>query len=72
MDIPFDELISAEVSDVPWCDICKKDGIEKKAAYDAEIPFGKVWAYLCSDHFTHFRCSLGTGKGQVLFTEKSN
>jgi len=49
------------VSELPMCDICKK----QVAAYDAKMKAGP-WAYMCESCFGSHGISTGLGLGQRL------
>jgi hypothetical protein len=53
------------VSIIPNCDFCAAQGIDRAAFANARIA-GHGWAYVCKQHFIHYRCHLGTGWGQQL------
>ncbi len=53
------------VRELPNCDICRAEGHQAAALYDAAIP-GGPWANLCQVHFEALGCQLGTGRGQKL------
>jgi len=58
----------AIVSSLPYCDICKQNGDEVAASYDAKTKFG-IWGYLCEDHYAEYGIGLGAGLGQRLIKE---
>lgn len=58
-----------EMTTIPDCDVCKGEGRQSPAYADAKLCIGP-WAYVCESHFTSFRCSLGTGRGQELVLRK--
>lgn len=59
------------VGHLPDCDlhtmVHKQPGIP--ARYDARVPGGTSWAYLCEECFTRVGARLGTGFGQRLMLE---
>lgn len=62
----FDNIVEAEVSKLPDCDICKyDDGVTTTAAYDGKTKQGP-WAFMCEAHFNSHGVGLGTGTGQLL------
>lgn len=58
-----------QVQELPPCDICKANGVQKDANYDAATSMGG-WAYLCELHFSMYAYGLGTGRGQRLIVSK--
>jgi hypothetical protein len=56
-----------EMTTLPDCDICKKQGRKHKAQYDAKMAAGP-WAYMCQLCWSMFGASpkLGIGIGQKL------
>jgi hypothetical protein len=55
-----------EVKKLPPCDVCRMEGIEKDAQYDARTLQGP-WAFLCQECFDVIGPGrLGTGYGQKL------
>ena len=59
----------AVVSTIPNCDVCKAQGKETLAYADAKLSIGP-WGYVCKFHFDEYKCTLGTGRGQVLKVEE--
>jgi hypothetical protein len=54
------------VTQLPTCDICKADGMQVDAEYDAKTVFGP-WANMCRRcYVTYGPGRLGTGYGQRL------
>jgi hypothetical protein len=53
------------VKELPNCDFCRMDGIEKPAKYDGKTEAGP-WAYMCQEHFEAHGVGLGLGRGQKL------
>jgi len=53
------------VTTIPNCNICSEAGKTTPAYADAKLSVGP-WAYVCNDHFSLFKCQLGTGRGQEL------
>lgn len=49
----------------PQCDFCGKE-----AKYDVRVPMLGCWANVCEDHYEHFDCKLGLGKGQALILKE--
>lgn len=54
-----------KMSEIPNCDLCASQGVERAAYADAKLSIGP-WAYVCEAHYAAYRCSLGTGRGQRL------
>lgn len=54
------------VEELPLCDFCKQDGIDREAKFDGKLNFGTSWANMCTAHFNRFGIGLGLGKGQRL------
>ena len=55
-----------ETDVIPPCDVCRSDGVERDAAYDAKTMHGS-WAFLCQEHFDAIGPGrLGVGYGQKL------
>ena len=64
--------ITARVTKLPDCDICKMvDDPIKPAQYDGMTILGR-WAYMCPVHFLSHGSGLGLGKGQRLITESEH
>jgi hypothetical protein len=57
------------VRNLPDCDVCRAEGHQQPALYDARTPAGP-WAYLCETHFQALKCSLGEGCGQLLIASE--
>ncbi len=62
--------VTAKVSRIPECDICKYVGPPPRqqrqpAAYDGRTTEGP-WANMCEYHFQMYGVGLGTGRGQKL------
>ena len=56
------------VVELPHCDFCKEDFINKPATVDGKTCFGP-WANMCDVHFSTHGVGLGLGKGQRLIKE---
>jgi len=56
------------VEELPPCDFCKQDGIDREAGYDGKLNFGTSWANMCQEHFDLYGVGLGLGVGQKLVT----
>ena len=59
------EVKTALVDELPPCDLCKMEGKNEPAEYDARTRTGQ-WGNLCQDHFDQQGCRLGLGFGQKL------
>jgi len=57
--------VEINISEFPNCQVCKENGINRKAKYDARSRHG-WWAYMCESHYDQIGIGLGTGKGQKL------
>jgi len=44
------KIRTIQMSELPSCDICKQQGVEKQAEYDSKTVLGPH-AYLCPEHF---------------------
>jgi len=53
------------VSELPPCDFCVEEGVDRPAHYDAATKMGP-WANMCEEHFRQYGIGLGTGRGQRL------
>jgi len=62
--MPNDHTV-AKVRELPKCDFCKMDGVDKPAEYDGKTYPGP-WAYMCKEHFLEHGIGLGLGRGQKL------
>lgn len=59
----------AVVAQLPKCDFCSLDGVERPARYDSTMTGRSGMANMCADHYvTHSAMRLGSGKGQYLMT----
>lgn len=56
---------TARVRELPKCDFCKMDGVDKAAKYDGRTKAGR-WANMCQEHFDEHGVGLGLGRGQEL------
>ena len=54
------------VDEIPDCDLCVSRPAPMNSPAYADANLGRGWAYVCSDHFALFCCSLGLGRGQRL------
>lgn len=66
---------TVRVDAIPHCQVCSgeyigisltENSIIVPAHYDARIPGGFGWGYVCRRHFKSMRCKLGVGLGQRL------
>jgi hypothetical protein len=60
----------ATISELPTCDLCRRNGIASIARYDAELKGERPgWAYMCPGCYRHYGAGrLGVGEGQYLIT----
>ena len=56
---------TAKVKELPRCDFCKMDEVDKLALYDGRTKAGS-WANMCQEHFRQHGIGLGLGRGQKL------
>ncbi len=54
------------VMELPPCDYCKQNGIDRPAKYDGRVSIAIYWANMCQGHFELYGIGLGLGKGQKL------
>ena len=63
-----------EVQEFPPCDLCKMEGVEEDAKYDAKMAprYNGVWAWMCQAHWVECGATteLGLGLGQRLVLEQ--
>ena len=64
------EVKTVIVSELPSCDMCRMEGKDEPAEYDARTRNGQ-WGNLCQDHFDQQGCRLGLGFGQKLIVRGS-
>lgn len=57
------------VSELPYCDFCKKHLLTNYAKYDAKTTLGP-WANMCESHFAMYGKGLGLGIGQKLILQE--
>lgn len=58
-----------EVTEIPMCDFCQREGKMVPAKYDGKTTFGP-WANMCQVHFYLYGIGLGMGKGQQYVLAK--
>jgi hypothetical protein len=54
------------------CEVCRAEGQQTPALYDARIPGSGQWGNLCQVHFDGLGCRLGLGMGQALVKDTRN
>lgn len=62
---------TARVYELPKCDFCKDQGVDREAHYDGRTVNG-MWAFMCTEHFNAIGSGLGMGRGQRLILEEDN
>jgi hypothetical protein len=58
------QVSKAIVATSAECDICQKDLLSGSRFYDARVPGGTAWAWLCQRCFARLGAMLGVGRGQ--------